>query len=352
MSKNRARVHKALDRLHGNSNNVRDINLEEAKIILFSDHHRGRRDGADDFLNNEQTYLKALDYYSDRGYLLVLLGDVEEFWENPLRLVMKSYQEVLQKEKDFSEGDNLIRIWGNHDDVWRARHFLNKYLGDSFPGMEVYESIMLNFHTTKGKLGEMLLVHGHQGSLASERFAALSRFFVRYIWRYVQKWFNIPLSTPSGNIRLKSDLDMDMFTWASPKSRLLLICGHTHQPVFMSFTHVDFLTDKIQKVKAELEVARAQSKSNVDILELELEKANAELHRIEKDYKGTHLEVKKNHRKPCYFNTGCCSFSDGDITGIEIENGHIRLIKWTLLQDNNRIILEGGDLTNIFSACE
>ena len=33
--------------------------------------------------------------------------------------------------------------------------------------------------------------------------------------------------------------------------------------------------------------------------------------------------------KPSYFNSGCCCFIDGDITGIEIENGKIRLIKWT-----------------------
>ena len=29
-----------------------------------------------------------------------------------------------------------------------------------------------------------------------------------------------------------------------------------------------------------------------------------------------------------YFNRGCCCFDDGDITGIEIEGGCIRLIKW------------------------
>lgn len=34
------------------------------------------------------------------------------------------------------------------------------------------------------------------------------------------------------------------------------------------------------------------------------------------------------HSKPVYFNTGCCCFSDGDITGIEIAEGFIRLIKW------------------------
>ncbi|HTN05276.1 hypothetical protein [Agriterribacter sp.] len=36
------------------------------------------------------------------------------------------------------------------------------------------------------------------------------------------------------------------------------------------------------------------------------------------------------HLKPSYFNSGCCCFSDGDITGIEIEAGEIRLIKWKM----------------------
>ncbi len=29
-----------------------------------------------------------------------------------------------------------------------------------------------------------------------------------------------------------------------------------------------------------------------------------------------------------FFLKGCCCFNDGDITGIEIEDGKIRLIKW------------------------
>ncbi len=32
--------------------------------------------------------------------------------------------------------------------------------------------------------------------------------------------------------------------------------------------------------------------------------------------------------RPYYFNTGCCCYSDGDITGIEIAEDMIRLIKW------------------------
>jgi hypothetical protein len=40
--------------------------------------------------------------------------------------------------------------------------------------------------------------------------------------------------------------------------------------------------------------------------------------------------------KPTYFNTGCCCFSDGDITGIEIADGCISLIKWTLKEGKSQ----------------
>jgi hypothetical protein len=39
---------------------------------------------------------------------------------------------------------------------------------------------------------------------------------------------------------------------------------------------------------------------------------------------------------PCYFNTGCCSFGDGDITGIEIADGEIRLVRWPADPDTDR----------------
>ena len=33
-------------------------------------------------------------------------------------------------------------------------------------------------------------------------------------------------------------------------------------------------------------------------------------------------------KKPSYFNTGCCAFLDGDVTGLEISDGEIRLVRW------------------------
>jgi hypothetical protein len=49
--------------------------------------------------------------------------------------------------------------------------------------------------------------------------------------------------------------------------------------------------------------------------------------------------------KPNYFNSGCCCFDDGDITGIEITGEKIRLIKWEYNEKNvpGRIVLEETD---------
>ena len=65
-------------------------------------------------------------------------------------------------------------------------------------------------------------------------------------------------------------------------------------------------------------------------------------------------------RPPCYFNTGCCSFPDGDVTGLEIADEEIRLVRWPanlreirgeeLGVDPQRRILETEDLEHVFAA--
>ncbi len=76
-----------------------------------------------------------------------------------------------------------------------------------------------------------------------------------------------------------------MHEWTSAQENLILITGHTHVPVFGSGRYYDHPSNNIPG-------------------------------------KPQHL------LKPSYFNSGCCCFDDGDITGIEICDGFIRLIKW------------------------
>ena len=58
--------------------------------------------------------------------------------------------------------------------------------------------------------------------------------------------------------------------------------------------------------------------------------------------------------KPCYFNTGCCSFSDGSITAIEMADGEIRLVRWRGPDEQNgaptRELLFAASLTDVFQA--
>ena len=89
------------------------------KIAIFSDHHKGVGDPADDFRRCEHAYTAALGYYLEAGYRLFLLGDVEELWEERAGPVIEHYRAVLDLEAQFREHGGLERFYGNHDDDWR-----------------------------------------------------------------------------------------------------------------------------------------------------------------------------------------------------------------------------------------
>lgn len=75
------KVHKGLERSYAlakNQKNELDVGSGQARIVIFSDHHRGVRDGADDFMRCEKAYSAALGYYLELGYTLIVLGDAEE----------------------------------------------------------------------------------------------------------------------------------------------------------------------------------------------------------------------------------------------------------------------------------
>jgi len=58
------------------------ISLDESRcrIIVFSDQHKGAKNGADDFMLCEPNYLAALNYYNEKGFFFISLGDNDELW--------------------------------------------------------------------------------------------------------------------------------------------------------------------------------------------------------------------------------------------------------------------------------
>jgi len=334
----RKRIHEALSKLFetinaepGKRGLVFEI-TEADKFIILSDQHKGARDYADDFALAEINYLAALDYYNKAQFHYINLGDSEELWENLLESIIKHNKQTFEKEKLFINRKAFTKIFGNHDLYWDndplASFNLNRIYGQK---VSVYEGVILKIKFQTSMLN-IFLTHGHQGDLQSDG-NWFSKWFVSTIWAPVQSYLQINPNTPAYDNQLKTAHNSLMYSWQSEQRNTALITGHTHQPVFASLTHLERIYLKLKKATT----ARHQP---------EINELNEELKKRVK--RGDDVPEFKTY-KPGYFNSGCCCFSDGDITGIEIESGFIKLIKWSFQKTGapERTVLEEMKLVEL-----
>jgi hypothetical protein len=305
------------------------------RIVVFSDHHKGVGDPADDFRRCEHAYTAALGYYLEEGYRLFVLGDAEELWEEHAGPVIEHYRAVLDLEAEFvRRGNGLERFFGNHDDQWAYAGEVAKHLRPVFGPIKVREALRL---TVKGAEddtppGTLFFVHGHQGTAESDRWGWASRLFVRHVWRPLQRRTGYSATTPARSYALRAKHDRALYEWARrQRPGVVLVAGHTHRPVFARSVPDRPPTRPIADLERALSDARtAGDAATAAAVHAELEFARTSVRRPEEV-----LTVVP----PCYFNTGCCSFPDGDITGLEIAENKMRLVRWP---GNIREICPGG----------
>lgn len=113
---------------------------------------------------------------------------------------------------------------------------------------------------------QIFVVHGHQVDFKSDGLYQVSRFVIRHIWRHVQNLGFADVSSTMGESRNRGTLRQRVSEWIEAH-RQMVICGHTHTPRFPLVNDLP------------------------------------------------------------YFNAGSGVF-DGYITGLEIKNGEIALVKW------------------------
>lgn len=283
-----------------------------SRFIVFSDQHKGAKNGADDFMLCEPNYLAALDHYDQNNFQLIALGDCEELWENRLASVLKKQQPSFDRYRKFIAAGRFYKTIGNHDLDWKNDPFtiaqIKKIFGTNIP---IYDGLLLQT-TVQGQLLRIFCTHGHQGDKASDG-NWFSKFFVSKIWAPLQILLKINPNTPAYDAQLKTLHNRLMYEWSNAQTNLLLITGHTHQPVFESLTHIERLYRELLMAKA------AGNEELIKETEAEIQKRKFEYNHISEDYL---------HMKPTYFNSGCCCNNDGDITGIEIEGSCLRLVKW------------------------
>ena len=312
---------------------IQTFDLQQGKYIIFSDQHKGAKDAADDFRNAEVNYHTALDHYFKNGYTLANIGDCEELWENtPDKVVEKSRKSLLEEAR-FLQEDRYLRTFGNHDLEWKYSFQRDLYLTGIFgKKLKVPEGVILKT-TYNNEVFSILLSHGHQGDKQSDG-NRVSMWIVAAIWTPIQRFLDISINTTSDSFELIDRHNIIMYEWSATQKNTLFISGHTHKPVFASLDHIERILKQIK---------RAKELNHPELLE-SLEKELA-WRRTEYDNK----KFVKTMVKPTYFNTGCCCFSDGDITGIELEGDNIRLIKWqTTDGKQERVILEQCPLSYLF----
>lgn len=342
-------VHGALTRaLDGARTLVFELDLDAPHgFIVFSDTHKGARDGADEFERCEPAYIAALEAYRDRGWSLVLLGDVEELWEQRFRKVERRYADTMRLERSFGAG-RYYRVWGNHDDDWMDELLVRTRLAPYLPTAAVYEGIRLSACVEGLPVGTLFMVHGHQGTFGSDRIRPVSRLFLRWIVRPLQR-LGLPIGkdTPAKDACLRGSHDREMYAWAASQRKLILIAGHTHRPVWSSRTHLQRLEADLANARTAPDAGTAAGRARIAGLEAQVERRRAES-------PPCNDPVDTGDMLGCYFNTGCCRFEDGDITGIELEDGMLRLVKWTSARATaepplTRIVLEEGRLADFFA---
>lgn len=313
--KTREAIFAALDRAYSAADE-RELAATD-RVVIFSDLHKGARDGADDFQRCERAYNAALAYYNHLGYDLIELGDVEELWENSFDEIAASYPQTLRLAAAFHDDGRYLRLFGNHDLAWKQSERFEELMGKhGFSGVEPLEALRIVVNDSTGRrVGELFLVHGHQGKADSDRHANRSAFFVRRGWRPLQMLLNRPWNTPSVDWALRGEHADTMATWAGENHRVL-IAGHTHLPVFFNERkEAEATPADVPAVPGEdPQVTEARRRARV-------EWAKAEVERLR-----TQVPIRLD--TPCYFNTGCCAFGDGDITGLEIRDNTIVLVRW------------------------
>lgn len=242
--------HKRLERAY---RNARVIPFDDAsRFVLFSDCHRGDNSFADEFASNRNLYFHALKQYFREGFQYVELGDGDELWENlHFQTLFEAHKNVYLLLREFHLSGRLHLIWGNHDMVYKDPDYVSRHLGtyfdpidgtdrELFRGIQYHEALVLK-HEQTGQ--ELFLCHGHQADWWNYTFWRWSRFLVRVLWKPLQVWGIADPTSPAKNYKELIRIEKRIKKWILSRDLMITIAGHTHRPRFPEPGQIPFFND-------------------------------------------------------------------------------------------------------------
>lgn len=251
---------------------------DSSRFVFFSDCHRGDNSFADEFANMRNIYYHALKQYLNQDYTYIELGDGDELWENRrFEDLFEAHKNVYFLLKDFYDKGRLHMLYGNHDFIYKNQDVVQKHYASWWdphdqkecpfmPDLEFHEALILR-HEKSGK--EIFLLHGHQADWFNYVMWPLARFMVQVLWKPLQVLGIYDPTSPAKNNRELYKVERRVKKWIASMHNMITIMGHTHRPRF------------------------------------------------------------PEPEEPALFNDGSC-VHPRSITGIELSDGELRLVKWSL----------------------
>ena len=200
------------------------------------------------------------------------------------------HSDVFWKLSEFVRTGRAHFIFGNHDMVKRKYGFIKSGSSSNFDERKRgYIRLLENVTAKEGLIlrykateDRIFLIHGHQADFLNDKLWRVGRFFSRYLWKPLEMiGVKVPIS-PAQNFKKEMSVEKRLIEW-TVKENHMLIAGHTHRPV--------------------------------------LPETNGSL----------------------YFNDGSC-VHPRCITGIEITEGNIALVKWSVRAKDDGSLFAGREV--------
>ena len=250
---------------------------DSSRFIIMSDCHRGDGNWSDTFAKNQNIFFTALNHYYKEDYTYIELGDGDELWEiRKFSEIIREHSDVFWLMSQFYKDNRFYMIYGNHDIVKRDKEYvvnnLYKYYNERQNNyLSLFEDIIVHEGLVlkyKKTEDKIFLLHGHQVDFLNNDLWRLARFLARYLWAPLELIGVNDITRTAKNYRKRYTVAKKLTQWVLEENQML-IAGHNHRPMFPELG------------------------------------------------------------EPLYFNDGS-TVHPRCITGIEIVNGNIMLVKWSV----------------------
>ena len=284
------------------------------RIAIFSDHHKGAGDPADEFRRCEHAYAGALGYYLEAGYASSCsvmprsYGRSTRGRDRPLQRRAGAGGRVRQPR------NGVERFFGNHDDQWACEggrpSTCARCSGLSGPRGAPPEG------RARGRAGgDAVLRPRAPGDRRQRSLGMVSRLFVRHVWRPIQRRPGTRRRRGRGASSSGPSMTARCTSGAQAAPGLVLSPGTPTGPCSRAACPT-----RRRPGRSRARAGPAANASGDAAAAAGCARARVARTAARPDGRCGHSALLFQH--------GCCSFPDGDVTGLEIADGEIRLVRW------------------------